>query len=76
MTTLLQEFEEWLRLEYEQTGDGDWNEAIGNAMDKLEELKDKYNVEKWTMPEEAFRWLAFQHEYNALKEKYKVGKND
>jgi hypothetical protein len=46
MTTLLQEFEEWLDSEYERTGDSDYNEAIGRARSYLEELKEKYKVGK------------------------------
>ena len=44
MTTLLQEFEEWLRLEYERTGDGDIAEFVLKGLNKLEELKKKHNV--------------------------------
>ena len=44
MTTLLQEFEEWLDVEYELSGDSDYNEAIGKARQKLEELKEKHKI--------------------------------
>jgi hypothetical protein len=69
VTTLLQEFEEWLKaMAVGQDLDSDLNSALF----LLEQLKKKHKAEKWTMPEEAFRWLAFQHDYNALKEKHKV----
>lgn len=44
MTTLLQEFEEWLRINYENSGDGQLAAALLAAMNKLEELKKKHNV--------------------------------
>jgi hypothetical protein len=41
--TLLREFEEWL-LETSEHGDLSYNDAILAAIEKLEELKKKYNV--------------------------------
>lgn len=72
MTTLLQEFEQWLKKQREENTFPYIVETLKLAIDKLEELKKKHNTEKWTMPEEAFRWLKFQHEYKTLKEKYKI----
>ena len=72
MTTLLQEFEEWLR---DMKKDDTPNmETVGitiqGALDKLKELKEEYKVEQER--EQAFGWLAFQHELNALRQKYNV----
>jgi hypothetical protein len=66
MTTLLREFEERLKQDREMHLEA----HIKKGFEILEELKVKYKTEKWTMPKEELRWLAFQHEYNALKEKY------
>jgi len=43
MTTLLQEFEEWLRSR-ESGWDQEYDRAIAAGLAKLEELKKKYNV--------------------------------
>jgi hypothetical protein len=44
MTTLLQEFEEWLKETYDRASIGDYCFAISQAIDKLEELKKKHGV--------------------------------
>ena len=44
MTTLLREFEDWLKDSYHQTPRPEYREAIKQAKDKLEALKKKYNV--------------------------------
>jgi hypothetical protein len=44
MTTLLQEFEAWLKREYESDLGHDYDAALLNAQKKLEELKKKHNV--------------------------------
>lgn len=44
MTTLLQEFEEWLKETYDRASIGDYCFAISEAIKKLEELKEKYHV--------------------------------
>ena len=44
MTTLLQEFEEWLKEHEHEYSDDYWAGAIHDARVKLEELKKKYNV--------------------------------
>jgi hypothetical protein len=72
MTTLLQEFEEWLREQERNSIIVD--DILVESIKKLEELKEKHHIEKWSMPEEEFRWLAFMAEYNALKEKYAISR--
>jgi len=44
MTTLLQEFEEWLEQEYESSDNFDLEIFIVRAKGKLEELKKKHNI--------------------------------
>jgi len=43
MTTLLQEFEKWLKEEYD-LGFPEYNDGLAAALEKLEELKKKHNV--------------------------------
>ena len=76
MTTLLQEFEEWLKEEIKFNQYDDLGQALKIAQGKLESLKKKHSIEKWSMPEEEMRWLEFNREVNALKEKYKIGENE
>jgi len=44
MTTLLQEFEEWLKKQEYEYSDDYWTGAIASAQRKLEELKKKHNI--------------------------------
>jgi uncharacterized protein YutE (UPF0331/DUF86 family) len=44
MTTLLQEFEEWLQHEYNTIDEGRVAEGLARALQMLEQLKKKHNV--------------------------------
>ena len=48
MTTLLEEFEEWLRKAWDDSDIGDVSYTLGIVIDKLEELKKKYNINSST----------------------------
>jgi len=44
LTTLLQEFEEWLRKAWDNSDIGDVSYTLHMAIEKLEELKKKHNI--------------------------------